>query len=255
MNDLASWDPDARYQELLDRASADLAVVGIVVFGSRGAGAFVTSDSDVDAFVIVDGPESLSRPYATNHGDPVEVWPITLEAFRDHALPGTPTAWNRPSFLQARVDLDRLDGEISLIVARKGRLDPEEATALADSSLDGYINSLYRSMRNLEGGRMLEGRLDGLESIGPLLTTAFAFEGRVRPFNKWLRYDLEAEPLVLSDLGGLLDHIDRIAADPTTDHQREAFRAIERAARATGHGAVVDSWQPDVAWLRGKARG
>jgi hypothetical protein len=141
----------------------------------------------------------------------------------------------------------------SWIVEWKRRLDREEATALADSSLDGYMNSLYRSLRNLEGGRMLEGRLDGLESIGALLTTAFALEGRVRPFNKWLRFDLEAEPLVLPDLAGLLDHVDRIAADPSTAHQREAFRAIERVARARGLGARVDSWEPDVAWLRGSA--
>ena len=250
MGEAATWDPEARYEALLERAAADPAVVGVVMFGSRGAGAFVTDDSDVDAFVIVDGPESLSYPYATNHGDPVEVWPITLEAFRDHALPGTPTAWNRPSFLRARIDLDRLEGEIGRIVERKRRLAPDEATALADSALDDYINSLYRSLRNLEGGRTLEGRLDGLESIGPLLTTAFAFEGRVRPFNKWLPYELEAEPLRLPDLAGLLDHVDRISSDPSLENQREAFGAIERAARATGNGARVDSWEPDVAWLR-----
>jgi predicted nucleotidyltransferase len=251
VDDPAAWDPETRYRELLQRAAGDPAVVGVVSFGSRAAEAFVTTDSDLDAFVIVDGPESLSYPYATNHGDPVEVWPITLETFRVHALPDGPDEWNRPAFLTARVDFDRLDGEIGRIVARKRRLDPEEATALADSSLDNYINSLYRSLRNLEGGRILEGRLDGLESIGPLLTTAFAFEGRVRPFNKWLRFDLDAEPLVLPDLAGLLDHVERIAADPSTAHQREAFRAIERAARANGHGSRVDSWEPDVAWLRG----
>lgn len=253
MGDTVSWDPEGRYRELLERAEADPNVVGIVVFGSRGAGAFVTADSDVDAFVIVDGAESLAYPYATNHGDPVEVWPIALEKFRVHALPDGPDEWNRPAFLTARVDFDRLDGEIGRIVERKRRLDPEEATALAGSALDDYINSLYRSLRNLEGGRLLEGRLDGLASIGPLLTTAFALEGRVRPFNKWLRYDLEAEPLLLADFDGLLELVDRIAADPTTENQREAFRAIERAARATGHGAGVDSWAPDVEWLRGGA--
>lgn len=253
MDDALAWDPEMRYRELLERVGGDPAVVGVVSFGSRAAETFVTADSDVDAFVIVDGPEPLSYPYATNHGDAVEVWPITLEKFRTHALPGSPEAWNRPAFLTARVDFDRLDGEIGRIVERKRRLDPEEATALVATALDGYINSLYRSLRNLEGGRTLEGRLDGLESIGPLLTTAFALEGRVRPFNKWLRFDLEAEPLVLPDLAGLLDHVDRIAADPTTSNQRQAFRAIERAARAAGHGAVVDSWEPDVAWLRDSA--
>ena len=168
-----------------------------------------------------------------------------------HALPGGPDGWNRPTFLRARVDVDKLGGEIGRIVERKRRLEPDEARALADTALDDYMNSLYRSLRNLEGSRLLEGRLDGLESIGALLTTAFAFEGRVRPFNKWLPYELKAEPLRLPDLAGLLDHVDRIAGDPSLENQRTAFRAIERAARATGNGARVDSWAPDVEWLRG----
>jgi len=29
------------------------------------------------------------------------------------------------------------------------------------------------------------------------------------------------------------------------------FRDMERRAGAGGHGAVVDSWEPNVAWLRG----
>jgi hypothetical protein len=28
---------------------------------------------------------------------------------------------------------------------------------------------------------------------------------------------------------------------------------MERLARAGGHGAVVDSWEPNLAWLRGEA--
>jgi predicted nucleotidyltransferase len=228
-------------------------VVGVVLFGSRGAGAFVTEDSDVDAFVIVAGTTDETKQWQTAHGSPVEAWAVTLDEFRDHALPDTPTAWNRPTFLRARVDLDRLDGEIGRIVERKRRLEPDEASALADTALDGYINSLYRSLRNLEAGRALEGRLDGLEAIGPMLTSAFALEGRVRPFNKWLRYELAERPFTLPDLAGVLDLVERIAADPTTANQREGFTAIERAARATRHRAIVDSWEPDVDWLRGHA--
>ncbi|HEX5824420.1 MAG TPA: hypothetical protein VFY18_08195 [Candidatus Limnocylindrales bacterium] len=253
MTDSPGWDPEGSYREILARATADPDVVGVVVFGSRGAGAFVTDQSDVDAYVIVAGSAAEAERWSTPHGSPVEVWAMGLAEFRVHALPGSPAAWNRPTFLRVRVDLDRLAGEIGRIVERKRRLEPDEATALADAALDDYTNALYRSLRNHEGGRSLAGRLDGFESIGPLLTTAFALEGRVRPFNKWLRYDLEAEPLVLPDLAGLLELVDRIAADPTPSNQRTAFRAIERAARATGHGARVDSWEPDVEWIRGGA--
>ena len=81
---------------------------------------------------------------------------------------------------------------------------------------------------------------------------AFLFarvEGRVRPFDKWLRYDLEREPLAME---GLLEHVDRIRGDCDPFHQRLVFREVERLARAAGHGAVVDSWEPNVPWLRGE---
>ena len=100
--------------------------------------------------------------------------------------------------------------------------------------------------------RRNEGRLDASETIPPLLTTAFALEGRVRPFNKWLRYDLEREPLAIE---GLVERIDRIRRDADLAEQRAMFRDVERLAREAGHGAAVDSWEPNVAWLRGENPG
>ena len=38
---------------LLDEAKQDDNVIGVVVFGSRGKGAFVTEASDWDVFVVV----------------------------------------------------------------------------------------------------------------------------------------------------------------------------------------------------------
>jgi hypothetical protein len=174
---------------------------------------------------------------------------MTLASFETYALPGSRAAWNRPAFLFARVEMDKVDGEIGRLVDRKRRLTPDEAREIAVESLDEYINTLFRSLRNLEAGRELEGRLDAAETIPPILKTLFAFEGRVRPFNKWLRYDLEREPLAI---GGLLEHVDQIRQDGDRGHQRRVFREVERLARAAGHGAVVDGWEPNVAWLRGE---
>ncbi len=251
--DASSPDPEGAYRAVLDRAAADPTVVGVVAFGSRAASAFVTSESDVDAFVIVDGPDADWARWQTSHGSPVEIWAVTLDGFRSHGLPGSATSWNRPAFLRARVDVDRLDGEIGRLVDRKRRLDAGEAFALADDSLDGAINALYRALRNLEGGRDLEGRLDAVESIGPILTTAFALEGRVRPFNKWLRFELEAEPLGRPELRALLGDVEWILTGPAPVNLRSAFRRLEAAARATGHDAILDGWEPDLAWLRGDA--
>ena len=244
---------EAAYAALLERARGDPAVVGVVVFGSRAAGPYARDDSDVDAFVVIDGSPEAAAAWSTPHGSPVEVWAMTLEAFRAHALPGDAAAWNRPALIRARADLDKLDGEIGRIVDRKRRLEPDEARALVDSALDDAINSMYRALRNLEGGRELGGRLDALESIGPLLTTVFALEGRVRPFNKWLAFELEQEPLRTPAFAGLLERIAGLTAEPAAEHIRAAFRMLEGPARAAGHGAVVDGWEPDVAWLRGEA--
>jgi hypothetical protein len=249
--------PDRRaedqYADLLDRARADPAVVGVVVFGSRAAGPFAQVVSDVDCFVVVDGSADEARGWQTAHGSPVEAWAMTLDQFRAHAEPGSSTAWNRPALIRARVDLDKLDGEIRQIVDRKRRLDPDEASALVDDALDGAINSTYRALRNLESGRSLGGRMDALESLGPLLTAVFALEGRVRPFNKWLVFELAEEPLKTPAFGNLVDRLEAFLADPSEERLRDAFRMLEDAARERGHGAIVDSWEPDLAWLRGDA--
>jgi predicted nucleotidyltransferase len=233
------------YREFLAAASADDNVVGVVLSGSRGAGVFVTERSDFDVFVILRLPDDRWR---FEYASPVEMVSMTIEEFRRYALPGGRDAWNRPAFLYAKVEIDRLDGAIGQIVERKRRLTTEEARTIASEALDDYINTLFRSLRNLEAGRDLEGRLDAIESVSPLLTTAFALDGRVRPFNKWLRHELEREPLGIE---GLLDRIARILGTPEPGELRAAFREMERHARARGHGSVVDSWEPNLRWLRG----
>jgi len=232
------------YEDLLQRAQADDNVVGLILAGSRGPGIFATDRSDFDTYLILRSPDDDWR---AGHGSPVEVWPMTLDDFRRHALVGDPDDWNRPTFLYARVEIDKLDGEVRQLVEQKSRLMPDEVGGIVPKALDGYINSLYRSLKNQVAGRELEGRLDALESLPPLLTTAFALEGRVRPFNKYLRHELEQR--ALPTVG--LDAIGRIAREPTPDAQRAIFRDIESRARDAGFGSVVDGWDPDVSWLRG----
>jgi hypothetical protein len=238
-------DPLAVYAELLERARADPAVVGMVVVGPRAVQTYVHAGSDVDVYLVTraDDPD-----WSTPHGSAVEVWPMAIDAFRRHALVGEPDAWARPAFLRARVDLDRLGGEIARLVAAKATLTPAETRTVGAEALDGYLNLAYRSLRNLEAGRTLEGRLDGLAALEPALTSAFAMAGRVRPFNKWLLDELARRPL---DDGSLLPLVASVASDPTSDRQRALVRLLVERARGAGFGAVVDGWEPDVAWLLG----
>lgn len=232
------------YEELKRRATDDPNAVGLILAGTRGAGVFVYERSDYDAYVIL---HALEPGWQTEHGSLVEVWAMTLDAFRQHGHHGSPEAWNRPTFLFVHVELDKLGGEISRIVERKQRLTTAERALIAPAALDDYMNALYRALKNAEAGRDLEARLDALESLSPALTTAFALQGRVRPFNKYLRHELARAPLSMD----LLPTVDSIAREARPDDQRALFRAIEQEARAVGFGSVVDGWEPDVAWLRG----
>jgi hypothetical protein len=91
-----------------------------------------------------------------------------------------------------------------------------------------------------------------VESISPFLTMLFALHGRVRPFNKFLRWELEAYPLEdpcwRSEV--LLPRLRQIAGGDL-DTQQSLFRDAEALALSRGLGAVIDSWEPDVRPLGG----
>jgi hypothetical protein len=48
-----------------------------------------------------------------------------------------------------------------------------------------------------------------------------------------------------------LPRLERIARTGDLDDQRALFRETETLARTLGHGATIDGWEPDVAFLRG----
>lgn len=237
------------YVELLRRAATDHNALGVVLTGSRAVGAFVTERSDYDVYVIL---QQDADGWDTPPGAGVEVWSMNIDAFRQHALVGSGAERDRPSFLCARVELDKLEGEVALITERKRRLDPAEAERVARDSLDAYIYALSRSLKNLEAGRKFEGHLEAIESIPPLLTSAFALEGRVRPFNKWLRHEVAQRPIAVPRL---LERVARIASDADPRTQRQVFGTIEIRARHMRLASAIDAWQRELPRLRGTGDG
>jgi hypothetical protein len=220
-------------EPLLAEARDDENVVGIVVFGSRGKGAFVTERSDWDVFVVVREHRG-ERPFV--HGSALETVEVTPGELRN--LP----AWNRYSLAWIEPQLDKT-GEVAAAMRDAIRVDPAGAGEL----LDGYVNSYYRSAKNARVGLELASLLDAQESIRWFLDFVFAVHGRLRPYNKWLAWELENHPLPWNNL----PRLERIACTGDLVEQQALFRDAESLARRHGFGAVVDSWEPDVAWLRG----
>ena len=223
-------------EELLERARADENVVGVVHSGSRGRNAYVTDASDWDAFVVV---REERGDYGTEHGSGLELSEVTLEVLAD------PPDWARPAFLSLKPQLDKT-GEVAGALKAATTVDP----ATAAQPLDGYVNSYYRSVKNRRVGLELASLLDAQESVRWWLEFVFAVHGRLRPYNKWLEWELSEHPLpVPVDL----TRLERIARTGTLTDQQALFRETETLAREHGQGATIDGWEPDVAWLRGSA--
>jgi predicted nucleotidyltransferase len=219
--------------ELLEDARGDDNVVGVVVFGSRGKGAFVTEQSDWDVFVVVRDKRN-DRPFV--HGAQLETVEVTLDELR------SPPHWQRYSLAWVEPQVDKT-GEVAGALRDATRVDP----ATAGEWLDGYVNLYYRSLKNARLGLDRASRLDARESIPWFLEFLFAAHGRPRPYNKWLEWELEHHPVDWDDL----ERLERIAATGDLTEQAALFRGAEALARDKGLGAVVDGWGPDVPLLRG----
>jgi predicted nucleotidyltransferase len=242
---------DEAYAELRALARRDPNVVGLFLGGSRGKG-LATEHSDYDVYVIVVRKVGeYRRRFPFRHGDDPEIIVLSLAEFRRHAAVGSELEWNRYNFAHVRAELDKT-GEIQQLLNEKGSLPQEAARGIAAEALDGYINQSYRSAKNFRDGDALAARFDAAESVAYFLVTLFALHERVRPYNKYLRWELEQHPLPGEEwrAARLLPTLEAVVAGDL-DAQRVLFRALERLARERGHGEVVHAWGDDVAWLRG----
>ena len=242
------------YDRFVAAARENPAVVGLILTGSRGRNAFVRPDSDWDVRLVVTDAAfpDVADDLATGHGSPVEVAVFSLASVATMGGIGSGTEWDRYSYAHCQVVLDKLDGRIRELAAQQARLSTEEARDVAGKALDDYINSYYRALKNSTVRLDAEAHLDAAESIGPLLTALFAMHGRVRPFNKFLAWELEQFPLPgeVLDVRVLVPRLLGILRAGNVRDQASLFRDVEEIARANELGGVVDGWEPDVAWLR-----
>jgi hypothetical protein len=202
----------------------------------------VDERSDWDVCVVLADPEARERfdrvfPYA--HGARVEIVSTTLDGIRNES-----SEHGRYAAAHADVVLDKTGGELTRVVAGQESLPSGTRDAVVREALDGYINQTYRSLR-------YGTRLDAVEAIPYALRTIFALENRVRPYNKYLEWELRHHPLDGWTADDLLPLLDRVLTGERKA-QHELFELIEEPARREGFGDVVDGWEPDVDWLRGQ---
>jgi predicted nucleotidyltransferase len=235
--------PDPSFEDVLALLRERDDVAGAYLFGSRGRDVGVDARSDWDLCVVLSDDAARDRfraelPYV--HGAVVELVSTTLDGLRANI-----SEHGRYAAAHAEVVLDRTSGELARLVEEQEALPAGTRDSVVRESLDDYANSTYRSLRYGTA-------LDALEAIPYALRAIFALAGRVRPYNKYLEWELRNHPLPGCDADELLALIDAVATGGAAA-QHALFRWLEAKARAHGFGAALDEWQPDLEWLRGDA--
>ncbi|RYB92017.1 hypothetical protein EUA93_18105 [Nocardioides oleivorans] len=216
--------------------------LGLVLSGSAGR-AYATEHSDLDVVVVLADEAAAAR--STTHSpdvdEAVDSWTdlLTVPPF------GSEGWWFRWTYAWAPVLLDRTGGALTDAVRRQATLPPEESDAvlLDHDRLDGWVNFAYRALKNDRDGRPLEARLDAAESVPWLLDVVFATAGRVRPYNKYLPWELRHHPLEEWPGEQLLDLVGRTLAGDA-GAVRETFPLVRAACAAydarRGHTRTSD---------------
>ncbi|MEW1914522.1 hypothetical protein AB0442_40115 [Kitasatospora sp. NPDC085895] len=226
-------------------ATADPAVVGLVLKGSRAHDGMITRHSDHDLYVILaDDATSELAALDGYRSARLDLVVTNLGQFRQ------PADWERYAIARSRVLLDRSDGEVTRIITAMGRLGAEDAFRSGAALLDAYANSLYRSVKNHRDGNPLAGNLDAADSVGFLLDLLFALDRRPRPYNKYLAWELDRFPLPGWESSELLETVARITATGEVAPQQRLFARVEAVARAAGHATVLDAWGEDLLLMR-----
>lgn len=258
--DLPNHLSPAHRRTLLDVAARNNAehgedLLGLVLSGSAGRG-IATERSDVDVYVVLTDEGMGQRE--TVRSPAVDEIPVPLSELMAVPSFGTEGWWFRWSFAWAPVLLDRTSGRIPTALRRQAAVTPDEAEAILieHDRLDGWVNYAYRALKNDGDGRHIERRLDAAESMPWLLDVIFTLAGRVRPYHKYLPWELLAHPLpdwraeeLMSLLTATLD------GDPHAI--RATFRRVEPLCHAFDDrrpgpklGSIIDDWGDELDLLR-----
>jgi len=239
------------------RTRHDPDIIGLILTGSAARG-MATEHSDVDVYVVLADDARPGR--TTQRSRAVDEIPVGLTELEDVPAYGTVGWWSRWSFAWAQVLRDETGGRVAEAVRRRANLtEAEQRAILTDHDrLDGWLNFAYRALKSDRDGRPLQRRLDAAESVPWLLDVVFTLAGRVRPYNKYLSWELAEHPLDVPEwqAGVLLPTLERtLDGDPAA--LRETFTVVDRQCReydvATGTtllGDIIDGWGSELELFR-----
>jgi hypothetical protein len=231
-------------------------LMGLVLSGSAGRG-LATEQSDLDVYVVLTDT-GMRGVCDTSRSTTVDEIPVTISELERRPPFGSRGWWLRWSFAWAPVLLDRSEGRLQTALRQQATVTPGEAEAILvdHDRLDGWLNYAFRAVKNDRDGHAIERRLDAAESVPWLLDVIFTLAGRVRPYNKYLSWELREHSLPAWHADDLLTFIAAtIDGDPSAI--RAAFERVESQCAAFDSERhepvltpIINSWGDDLQLLR-----
>jgi hypothetical protein len=250
--------PAQHYAALLSRAQADPDILAIWLGGSRGMGR-PTEFSDYDVGVIVAEAAydpfcrelGLQGPFQANWRPGVDLMVRTLPMFAAFAVWGSAEAPYRYAFAHLHALVDKT-GRVQPLIDAKARVPDDAVAGFIQDSLDYLINQSYRALKCLRDGDTAASRLEAAEAVKPLLDAVFALHGgRLRPYYKYLAWELETFPLQRLPLDGpaLLDRLAAILGENAALALRELTATTLPAFREAGYSSAIEGWGETMDWI------
>ena len=238
-------------QELIATANSDLNILGLFTTGSFGK-KMITDKSDYDVTIIV--RDEVKNEYETKYkgfgGILCDLSIKTMGELKETANWGGPMAWDRYNYTYLKAEIDKT-GEIQKIIDEKGRIPLDKREEFVSASLDGFINQVYRSVKCFRDGNKIASHLEAADGLPSLLNAIFGLEGRIKPFYKYLDWELTNHPLKKlpwpkDEFIALLLKIIQ-TGDLTT--QQTILKTLEKNYRKEGFDLLFDSWEEMLPWM------
>ena len=238
---------------LYEEAKSDPNIVGFFLGGSRGKG-FETKYSDYDVYIIV--KDNMIKEYRWKYPkrkyEGIDLIVFSFSEFERYAHWGSTETWDRYSFVHVKALIDK-NGKTQEILDKLGIIPEKHLSKFIAGSLDAYINSVYRSLKCIRDEDIEAARLEAALSIPAFLNVIFAIhKGRLRPYFKYLKWELETFPLTKFpiDTEEIISMLMKILDSADSKSQQHLLRITEEILRKEGFGNVFDSWGNDFPWMK-----
>lgn len=241
---------EEEFAALLARVQDDPRVVGVVLSGSHARQGMATEHSDYDVALVANDDAVDDLRHASRRDGLLDVWVTPLSEFRREILTGDSPDY---SYVHAQVLKDTPDQLIADLVQQKASLTADQAAG-REWTLDAFLNSAYRALKNDRDGNPFAYQLDAADAIGFHLYYVFALHRRERPYNKYLHWELTHYPLPAPEWAPnhLLPLLTAAVSPTGAPALRQLLNELEPHAREAGHGSTLDDWGEDLAFMQGQ---